>query len=50
MREPILAVELFNHFFVGDMYIIELFEPGAAGRLAGSSDLFVGLYLYIFPS
>ena len=26
--------------------MVELFEPSAAGRIANSNDLFVGLYCY----
>ena len=44
MRGPILTAELVNRFFLETVYVIEIFEPSAAGRNANSSDLFVGLY------
>ena len=51
MRGSILTAELINCCILGDMYnSIELFEPCAAGRIANSSDLFVSLYLRMFPS
>ena len=51
MRGPILTVELINRCFLGDMYnITELFEPSAAGRIAISSDLLVGLHLFTYFS
>ena len=45
-RGPIRTAELINPCFFTRRLQIELFERCAAGRIANSRDLFVGLYCY----